>query len=163
MRRFLTYILFLFLGLVLEGALTHFPLVSARFDVGLVLILYASFFLSTRLGALVVLLTAFVEEAVTAPFHGPKILACFAVFLLVRATRRQIFFQGGWSQAVWVAILSFVVKIGEVLLLRWKGYPAASSVFPLVIASFFQGFLSLAIFPLLEKKEKSAWKEDYAA
>jgi hypothetical protein len=163
MKSFFTYSAVLFAGLVLEGVLQHFPFVTVRFDVGLILILYAGFFLTTRTGALVVLLTAFIQESVSAPFHGPKLLASFSVFLVIRAARRQIFFQGGWSQVTWVAFLSLAVRVCEILFLRWKGYPAIFGVLPMITASVFQGFLSLAIFPLLEKKDRSVWKEDYAA
>lgn len=153
--------LFLFLAAVLQGAIQHLPLPWLKVDLIWLVVVYFGFFVPLVPGGAIVLAIALVQEAMGAPIHGVLPVAYLTVYLFLRLTHQDLFFQRATSQVVWVALLSLAGRGLIAGLLVWQGYEAPSGFGRLVGWSFLEGVVSVAVFPILKIGGKT--ERPYAA
>lgn len=147
-------------AVVLEGFVSHLPLIHIRIDFLWILVLYTSFFLPDfRGGSFVVIALALIQESLGSPVHGFILLPYLLTYCFIRMTRQQLVFDGGIAQMVWIALLSLAEKGFEIGLLHWQGYPAPLDPWRLVPWAVLQGSLAPLLFRLFKKINRLAAAE----
>jgi hypothetical protein len=154
-------LVFVILSFVLQGAVRHLPLPWLKLDLIWLVVVYFGFFVPLVPGGPLVLILALAEEAMGAPVHGVLPVAYLTVYLLLRLTHQDLFFQRATSQIVWVGLLSLAGRGLVAGLLVWQGYEAPAGFGALAAWSFLEGLASVVIFPLLKIGGKS--ERPYAA
>src|SRR3989338_4788126 len=110
MKKILLYGLLLETAFVLEGTVRHLPLAGIRVDLVWIFVIYLGFFLPVIPGGIVVFLIGLAQESAGVPLHGVLPVSYLAIFLFLRGTHKQLFFERGASQVIWVVLLTVAQK-----------------------------------------------------
>jgi len=142
-------------GFVAQEAVLHLPLAFIRLDLAWLVVIFLGFFVNLGPGGIAVFLIGLAQESLGAGGHGSLTLSYLAIFMILRLTHQNLFFQGGSSQAIWVMILTILQKALEGLLIHMHGnefpYQLAGDWLYLLGTAFLQGLASLFVFPILKR------------
>jgi hypothetical protein len=139
-----------FVFALLQSFIGHLPLPWLKLDLIALAVLYLGFYVPLFPGGILVFLIALAEETLGAPFHGTLLTAYLGVYIFLRLTHQNLFFQRRTSQVIWVALLSLAVRGLESALLAWQGYETPSQFGALAAWALLEGLASVAVFPLLK-------------
>ena len=151
MKTFLFFFIVLESAFLLEGSVRHFPLVSIHVDLVWLIVLYLGFFAPLFPGGLWVMMIGLAQETIGAPLHGILSLSYLPIYFFLRLTHRDLFFERGFSQVIWVFLLTVAQKGIEQGLLLWQGYTPTFDLRTLFPTALLEGVVSLALFPFLKR------------
>lgn len=152
MRALLFYLLLLEGAFLLEGFFAHFPLVAVRVDLVWLLVLYLGFTVPLFPGGIGVVAIGLAREAAGVPLHGILPFSYLTLYLLIRMTRQQLFFEGTAPRLIWVVVLTLARQAIEGLLLHGQGYTAPWHPATLLSSAFLQAAVALFLFPFLQRR-----------
>ncbi len=115
----LIFFLFLFLvGAALQGGIGFFPTFLVRFDLFLLLVIYAGLTTPLFPGGIGLLFLALAMEVIVAPQAGTLSLTYLFIFLILRMAHGRFFLDGAAAKWLWTFLLSLLHKAVIALLLQ---------------------------------------------
>jgi len=150
-------LIYIILGLILmllETAVSpHVSLDVLKPDLGMPIILYATFFLGARSGLIATLCIGLVEEGLSGAPGGSLLFVNISVFLIAAAMRKKFFIDSKYSfayvcsGAVIVESLLFLVLS---ILARGESRGAFNILFYALPNAIVTGFVSILLFSFIE-------------